>query len=167
MIFLFILGGFWLYFGIEGYSLMNTVVHDGPSNPLFKTVIRQPAAWFVNYQMMPVTLLAPLGAIFAALLAISLSRKALLAFVFSSLAVTGVIATVGLSLFPFILPSSSYPNQSLTVWDSSSSQLTLFIMLLATVIFLPFILIYTSWVYRVLRGKVTSESIINNEHTAY
>ncbi len=70
-------------------------------------------------------------------------------------------------MFPFILPSSSNPEQSLIVWDSSSSQLTLFIMLIATVIFLPIVLIYTIWVYRVLRGKVTVETIKANQETAY
>ncbi|WP_058442158.1 cytochrome d ubiquinol oxidase subunit II [Legionella brunensis] len=165
-ILLFIIAGLWLYWGMEGYSLVSSLPHDSPSNPLFKTVARQSAAWFINYKSYPLTLLAPIGAIIAALLAVVTIRKAFLAFVCSALSVTGIIATVGLSLFPFILPSSSHPNQSLTVWDSSSSQLTLFIMLIATAVFLPLVIIYTIWVYRVLRGKVTVESLHNN-HTAY
>ncbi len=72
------------------------------------------------------------------------------------------MATVGVSMFPFILPSSTDPDSSLTVWDASSSQLTLFIMLIATLIFLPLILAYTRWVYYVLRGKVTVEEVQNN-----
>lgn len=164
---LFIIGGVWLYFGIEGYALNNIVAHDGPSNPLFKTVTRQTHAWFMNYQTAPITLLAPIGSIIAALLAMLFVKNAKLAFVCSSLSIMGIIATVGLSLFPFILPSSSNPNQSLIVWDSSSSQLTLFIMLLATVVLLPLVLIYTAWVYRVLRGKITVASILKNDHTAY
>jgi cytochrome d ubiquinol oxidase subunit II len=70
-----------------------------------------------------------------------------------------VIATVGLTMFPFILPSTIDPNSSLTVWDASSSHKTLFIMLVATAIFMPLILLYTAWVYRVLWGKVTTAEI--------
>jgi cytochrome d ubiquinol oxidase subunit II len=66
-----------------------------------------------------------------------------------------VILTAGFGLFPFLMPSSSHPASSLTVWDASSSRLTLFIMLIAVLVFLPLVLAYTSWVYRILRGKVT------------
>jgi cytochrome d ubiquinol oxidase subunit II len=86
-------------------------------------------------------------------------RRFFLAFLASGLAIAGVISTAGLSLFPFMLPSSSDPNASLTVWDASSSQLTLGIMLGATIIFLPIVLAYTTWVYSVLRGRVTSVEI--------
>jgi cyd operon protein YbgT len=54
------------------------------------------------------------------------------------------------------------PNSSLTVWDSSSSHLTLFIMLVVTVIFMPMILAYTAWVYKVLWGKVTEADVTAN-----
>jgi len=163
----FIGGGFWLYYFIDGYSLTSIVAHDGPSNPLYKTAIRQTGAWFSNYQNLPITVLAPAIGIFAAILAIITARYAKIAFVFSALSITGIITTVGVSMFPFILPSSLNPEQSLLVWDSSSSQLTLFIMLVATVIFLPIVLIYTAWVYRVLRGKMTEEIINKNQDTAY
>ena len=71
----------------------------------------------------------------------------------------GIIGTAGVSLFPFLLPSSSNPDASLIVWDSSSSLLTLQIMLAATIIFLPIVLLYTSWVYYVMRGPVTVAGI--------
>jgi hypothetical protein len=60
---------------------------------------------------------------------------------------------------PFILPSTVDPNSSLTVWDASSSHLTLFVMLVVTVIFMPLILAYTAWVYKVLWGKVTEADV--------
>ncbi|STX41311.1 cytochrome d ubiquinol oxidase subunit II [Legionella donaldsonii] len=164
---LFICGGLWVYYGIDGYILTNSPLHDGPSNPLYKNAARHAGAWFSNFQDMPVTLLVPILGIAGALLAILVAAKARLAFIFSAVSIIGIIATVGVSMFPFILPSSSNPEQSLIVWDSSSSQLTLFIMLIATAIFLPIILIYTAWVYRVLRGKVTVETIKANHETAY
>ena len=82
-----------------------------------------------------------------------------LMFIISSLAVSGVILTVGLALFPFLMPSSADPRFGLTVWDASSSRLTLWIMLLATAFFMPIITMYTAWVYRVMRGKVSAESV--------
>ena len=89
-----------------------------------------------------------------ALVGISL-RKGLLNFAGSALAIVGTIATVGLSMFPFILPSSIDPRSSLTVWNASSSHLTLFIMLIVTVVFLPIVLLYTAWVMKVLAGRIT------------
>jgi cytochrome d ubiquinol oxidase subunit II len=86
-------------------------------------------------------------------------RFRVLALVSSAVSVAGVIATAGLSLFPFLLTSSTVPKDSLTVWDSSSSQGTLFIMLVATLVFLPIVIAYTAWVFRVLRGKVDETGI--------
>jgi cytochrome d ubiquinol oxidase subunit II len=78
-----------------------------------------------------------------------------------------VILTAGVAMFPFLLPSSIAKNCSLTIWDASSSLSTLKIMLLVTLIFLPIVLAYTSWVFKIMRGKVTVEHIQRNDHTAY
>ncbi len=59
------------------------------------------------------------------------------------------------------------PNSSLTLWDAVSSHKTLWVMLLVVLIFLPIVLAYTGWVYRVLRGRVTEDKIRNESHTAY
>ena len=93
--------------------------------------------------------------------------RTLVAFVLSSVAVLGIIMTAGVALFPFYMPSSSQPNHSLTVWDSASSQLTLMIMVYVVVLLLPVVLIYTSWAYAIMRGKVTNAYIKENEHTLY
>lgn len=167
VILVFVALGFWSYYGIDGYLLQSVVPHDGPSNPLYKEAIAQPGAWFSNYINYPITFAVPVLCVFAAFLAILSARKPLLAFVFSALSVGCLIATVGVSMFPFILPSSTNPKHSLLVWDSSSSQITLFIMLIVTVIFLPIILAYTAWVYKVLRGKVTEKTILENSDSAY
>jgi len=158
---LFTLAGLWVAFGLDGYAITSTVVPGGPSNPMLKTVAAGHGAWLSNYSAHPWTLVAPLVVYIAAPLAALLvgGRSYGLALLASGLAIAGVIATAGLSLFPFMLPSSLDPNASLTVWDASSSQLTLMIMLTTTVIFLPIILVYTAWVYRVLRGRVTAAAI--------
>ena len=98
---------------------------------------------------------------------LAVKGRTLAAFVASSLAIIGIIGTAGVSLFPFVMPSSTDLRSSLTVWDSVSSQLTLSIMLWATVIFMPLIIAYTSWAYKVMSGKVTAAYIRENEHAAY
>lgn len=166
---LFAIAGMWIASHISGYALTKPIALDGPSNPLHKKVMLQIGSWMTNYQHYPFFKLAPalgsLGA-FIAILLVSL-RYFRLAWIASALSVAGIVATVGVSMFPFILPSSSNPDMSLMVWDASSSQLTLFIMLIATSIFLPLIVLYTSWVYYVLRGKVTEKSVQKGGHQAY
>lgn len=166
VIVVFSLCGVWTYYGINGYVLSSVLAHDGPSNPLYKSVTMQLGAWFNNYTLYPVAILVPVISLISALGAFVFASKARLAFVLSGLCIAGLIGTVGVGMFPFIIPSVTNPNHSLIVWDSSSSQLTLFIMLIATVIFMPLILAYTAWVYRVLRGKTTEESILA-EDSAY
>ena len=165
---LFVGAGVWLYMGIDGYALASVVAHDGPSNPMHKMVSHEPLAWFSNYRALPIAQLVPLVGIIAPLVAAMICKRLVkTAFVFSGLSIASIIGTVGISMFPFLLPSSTNPNQSLLVWDSSSSELTLFIMLIATLIFFPIVLAYTAWTYRVLRGKVTEAHIRQNNLDAY
>jgi cytochrome bd ubiquinol oxidase subunit II len=166
---LFILAGIWVALGIDGYTVTSQILHDSPSNPLAKLVVRQPGAWLNNYRTFPVTMAAPVAAIAAvAISAILLGvRRPGAAFIASGTGVAAVIATAGLSVFPFLLPSSLDPRMSLTVWDASSSRLTLMIMLWATAIFLPLILVYTTWVYRVLRGPITAAFVEGDSSTVY
>ena len=161
---LFALGGIAIVFLLDGYRITSVIDTAGPSNPLNKTVELVARGWGANYATQPVIVVAPILAFLGSLSAwwaLGTARR-LLAFLGSSLAIFGIIATAGLTLFPFFMPSSLDPAASLTVWDASSSQLTLFLMLLMTVLFLPIILVYTSWVYRVMRGPVTPASLGRN-----
>lgn len=169
LIVLFAVAGIWIAHGINGFAVANILNHNEPSNPLHKQVILNAGGWINNYMLHPIVMLVPALGFIGALLTIQLLliRCFRLAWIASALSVAGVVATVGVSMFPFLLPSSIHPNMSLLVWDASSSHLTLFIMLIATVIFLPIILLYTSWVYRVLRGKVTAAYIEENKHSVY
>ncbi len=166
---LFALGGIWLWLGIDGYRITSPVVTDGPSNPLGKTVEQASGVWFANYATHPWMMAAPalgfLGA--AACLLLLRTKHEVLTVLASAASILGIISTVGLSMFPFILPSSLDPKSSLTVWDSSSSHMTLFIMLVVTVIFVPLIMLYTAWVYRVLWGKVDETEIREGSGHAY
>jgi cytochrome bd ubiquinol oxidase subunit II len=166
---LFVLAGVWVWLGIEGYAITSAVTPDGPSNPLLKTVVRQAGQWFVNYGAHPWMIIAPVLGAGAPLLVLvcTASRQRALAFIFSALGILGIIATAGVSMFPFLMPSDIQPGASLTVWDASSSRLTLFVMLLATLIFLPIILVYTMVVYRLLRGVITASLVEKNSHSLY
>jgi cytochrome d ubiquinol oxidase subunit II len=169
LIVLFLAGGVWAS-TIDGYALGHFAGADGPSNPLMKQVTRAAGQLLANYHAHSWMLVAPVVALIAAgwSVLLSLSRRAAVAaFLGSAIAVAAVIATAGLSLFPFLLPSSSDPASSLTVWDASSSRMTLEVMLAATAVLLPIILIYTGWVYRVLRGPVTGEAITKDPHSVY
>jgi cytochrome d ubiquinol oxidase subunit II len=166
---LFLLAGLWVWIGIDGYAITSTVTGAGPSNPLLKTVSRQPGQWFANYAAHPWMILAPCIGIAGPVLTLLLTRlhRSGLAFAASALGIFGIIATAGVSMFPFLMPSNIAPMVSLTVWDASSSQLTLFVMLLATLIFLPIVLCYTAVVYAALRGSVTASDIERNSSGFY
>jgi cytochrome bd ubiquinol oxidase subunit II len=166
---LFAVAGLWVWAGIDGYAITSAVAPDGPSNPLLKTVVRRSGQWFANYGAYHWMLLAPIlgfAGPFFAHACMHAGRRAL-AFVASALGIFGIIATAGVSMFPFLMPSNIAPGASLTVWDASSSRLTLFVMLLATLIFLPIVLIYTAIVFRALRGVVTASLIEKNSHSLY
>lgn len=156
----FTAAGVWLV-SLKGLRIAGAIDASGPSNPLRKTVEAAAGAWLGGFAARPAFWLAPLVTYACGVATLVLLRVARpgLAFIASSLATAGVILTAGLALFPFLLPSSSVPGASLTVWDASSSQRTLFIMLLATLLFLPIVLIYTSWVFHVMRGTVTLEHV--------
>ena len=163
---LFALAGLWLT-QIDGLRITSGVIADGPSNPLTKTVIAEKGGWFANARDMPALWAFVALAYFGAIVAVLARRLPLLGFFGSALVPLATIATAGTALFPFLLPSSTHPGASLTVWDASSSRLTLAIMLGAVAIFLPIVAAYTAWVYRVLRGKVTAETIAADAKTSY
>ena len=160
---LFVVAGIWVA-RIDGYALQVAMDPGGASNPLAKVAVAQPGAWMENYARWPLAWLLPvLGAAGALLSAVLLrAGRAGLAFVSSAIAIAAIILTEGVATFPFLLPSSTQPGSSLTLWDASSSHMTLFIMLLATVVFLPIVLLYTAWVFRVLRGKVDQDGMGRN-----
>lgn len=162
---LFAAGGFWVAFGGMGFRIDGLADAAGPSNPLRGVAaVRAPGAWLDNYGRHAWMMAAPVLGFAGAALALAGLRfnKAWAAFTGSSASAAGIVGTVGLSMFPFILPSSIDPRSSLTVWNASSSHMTLFIMLVVTVVFLPLILAYTAFVYRVLWGRSTTGALATN-----
>lgn len=157
---LFALGGIWIHF-MSGFEIITAMNTAGPSNPLRKEVVETGGYWLRNFTQHPALWLVPLLGFVGAIMALLglRSNKRALSFLGSKLSVAAIITTVGVTMFPMILPSSSHPSHSLTVWDASSSHSTLWIMLVATVLLLPIVLMYTAWVYKVLWGTLSENDI--------
>ncbi len=165
----FLLAGIWLVKGIDGFTVTSVMDHAGPSDPLRKTVSHVAGAWLINFNKMPVLWAIPALGVILPLLTILFSRinKGALAFVSSSLTIACVILTAGITMFPFVMPSSTTPDASLTMWDATSSLLTLRVMTVVACIFVPIILIYTSWAYYKMFGRLDKTYIDNNKHSLY
>ncbi|ENW19665.1 Cytochrome d ubiquinol oxidase subunit II [Acinetobacter haemolyticus CIP 64.3 = MTCC 9819] len=167
----FLVAGAWLYFGgIEGYSYATAIDTNAALNPLAKEVVTNANhGWMNNYLTYPITVAAPVAAILGAILALISAgkQKAAITFTGTSLMIVGAILTAGFALFPFLLPSNIDPTSSLTMWDAVSSHKTLGVMTVAACIFVPLILIYTSWSYYKMWGVITSKHIEENSHSLY
>ena len=163
---LFVLAGIWIAFGVHGMRITAIGDLNAALNPTQKQVGVVGGGWLHNYGDYPLMWLAPLVGIAGAAGAMLLASRPVVALISSGLSLAGIVLTAGFALFPFLLPSSSTPADSLTVWDGSSSEHTLALMLAAAVIFVPIILAYTAWVYRVLRGPVRIDDI-RDEYGSY
>ena len=164
----FVAAGIWVQ-TLPGHVITAGAVPGDLPNPLDKTVEVVTGGWLRNYRAAPLLWGVPGGALLMLLVGLGLAavRRPGLAFIASSLAMTGIIATAGVAMFPFVMPSSADPASGLTAWDAVSSHFTLGLMLGATVIFMPLIVFYTGWAYKVMAGKVTLEYIRANDKKAY
>jgi cytochrome bd ubiquinol oxidase subunit II len=160
----FVLAGVWIA-RLDGARIVAGADPLGPSNPLAKQVILLPGAWLINYRAHPWLWLLPAGGVLSA--AASWwwlgARRAQQAFLATCVCVTTTILTAGVGLFPFLMPSSTVPSHGLTVWDASSSALTLFVMLVSVAILMPVVIAYTAFAYHVMRGRITLEEV--RKHT--
>jgi cytochrome bd ubiquinol oxidase subunit II len=157
----FALAGVWVASSLPAFRISSMPDANSAFMPLAKSVERVEGGWLGNYSRYPWTIAAPVIAFGATLVALALSRarRPGSAFVLSSFGVAAVVLTAGFALFPFIMPSSSDPKSSLTLYDSVSSHRTLQIMFWVVLIFLPIIVAYTSWAYRVMRGTVRESTL--------
>jgi len=163
----FLVAGLFVASSIQGFRITAIPSTAGGATPLLKHVETGAGYWLDNYSAHSWSIIAPvLGVAGAAIAAwLATAARTVPAFLATGASVAGIILTAGFSMFPFILPSSAHPASSLTVWDAMSSQRTLMIMLLVVIVMLPIVLAYTAWVYRVIRGKVTAQSIRDSEHS--
>lgn len=165
---LFALAGVWVS-GMDGYVIVGAVATDAVTNPLHKEVVVQAGAWMQNYNLYPWMIAAPvLGLVMSLLTALAAKLgKGWMAFLFSSLAIAGIILTAGFSMFPFVMPSSLEPSQGLTMWDATASFNTLKVMTVVAVVFVPTVLTYTIWTYIKMFGRVSNKHIEDNQQSLY
>ncbi len=165
----FVGAGVWVLFGINGYTLVSSTDPNLAINPLNKVVEVSNAGWQDNFKQWPALWLAPASGLMGALLLVLFNRfyRPVLALIASCLAIAGTIATAGVAMFPFLLPSVTSPVSSLTVWDATSSQLTLGIMAVVAAVFVPLVLTYTVWGYAKMWYRIDNAHIEKNRHSAY
>lgn len=165
----FMLAGAWLAVGIDGYRILSIPPVDLALTPLQKTVEIAQGAWLDNYTRHPWTWVAPLSGVLGATAVLYFAGRGsgTAAFVSSSASIVGIIFSAGISLFPFILPNRTQPNASLTVWDATSSHMTLSLMFWAVVIFLPIVLAYTYWAFRVMWRRMTNDVVAEETRSLY
>ncbi|MEZ8575467.1 cytochrome d ubiquinol oxidase subunit II [Vibrio splendidus] len=165
---LFIVGGLYAY-TLPGYLITSPVVTDGVSNPLLKHVVKFDDLLLHNYENYPILSAIPALGIIGMLSCAVMTRlnRAGLAFASSSISIASIITTAGVALFPMIMPSSLMPSHSLTLWDGTSSELTLSIISVVAVIVVPIILGYTIWCYYKMFGRLDSQYIHDNSSSLY
>ena len=164
----FSLAGYFVM-SMDGFAIKSIADVGSSINPSMKEVVLQKGAWLGNFNQLPLLWIIPASAYLASgiIFVAVKTGKSLVAFIGSSIVCASVILTAGVSLFPFVLPSSELPGVSLTVWDAASSYVTLKVMFVVALIFTPIVLAYTGWAYRVMRGKVTGEYIRINDKMLY
>lgn len=114
-------------------------------------------------------LLVPFAAV-ACLVAVrilQLRRRPGGAFVASCTLIILVVATGLIGLFPNLIPSSIDPAANLTIFNSSSSLLTLRLMTIVAAIFVPIVIAYQILVYRFFRAKVTRSFAADQSESSY
>ncbi|MCL5991975.1 MAG: cytochrome d ubiquinol oxidase subunit II [Bacteroidetes bacterium] len=87
------------------------------------------------------------------------SRLYFRAFIASSAILAFCIAIAAIDIYPNLVISNPNPENSLTIFNASSSQKTLFTMLIIACIGLPLMFIYKIFVYRIFRGKVKIDNM--------
>lgn len=92
-----------------------------------------------------------------------IQSKRLVAFSASCGTILLVLATGFAGLYPNLIPSNIDTAYSLTIFNSSSSPYTLRIMTVVAVIFVPIVIAYKIWVYRIFRAPITPKEAVNDQ----
>lgn len=162
----FLGASFYVFYGMPGFVLEKasgvSQFHTGVVKIIPEGLSHN---YYLHHGLIIVPILALVGAIFV--WAGSATRHGAFSFLGSSLSIIATILTFGIATFPFILPSTTHPVNSLTIFNASSSQHTLHIMLIATCIMVPIILIYTAWVYIKMWRKLSTKTIEQEAHKLY
>jgi cytochrome d ubiquinol oxidase subunit II len=121
------------------------------ATPLYSNYLNNP----ILFAVILVTVLALLG------IKLFLIKQAYFKAWFSSaLTIVGATFYGVIGLYPNMFPSNIDAAYSLTAHNSASSPLTLKIMLVVVIIFVPIVLAYQIWAYNLFKGKVTKEDMV-------
>ncbi|SNZ11065.1 cytochrome bd-I ubiquinol oxidase subunit 2 apoprotein [Persephonella hydrogeniphila] len=115
---------------------------------LYSNYFRYPIFWIA-----PVLIFLGLAIYFSTLV----SKKYQKVIYGSTLVTIGTVLTIALASYPVLMRSTLNPQYNLTIWNSASSHITLTVMLVVTLTIMPVVIFYTAYVYRVFKGKVSSE----------
>ncbi len=129
---------FVLYFLVTSYSFFE-------ANFLFTNVLGNPLFWIIFVLLLVSVFYIPIGV---------KAEKLGLSFLASSTAIACMIGLMGISLFPNLVPSSVDFAYSLTIYNASSTERTLYTMLIIALIGMPLVIGYTIYIYRIFKGKV-------------
>ncbi len=167
-----LLGGlvFVLLFWLHG-TLYLTLKIEGPLREdahrlagvlVWPTIVAGAAylVWFQLAHSNSLLTLIPVAIAALALIAVvplGRARREGLAFGATTTAVAAATIALFGGLFPYVMPASNDPANSLTVANASSTEHTLTVMLIALAILLPVVIAYTIWTYRVFRHRITDE----------
>jgi cytochrome d ubiquinol oxidase subunit II len=86
------------------------------------------------------------------------TRRYYSAFISSSLLLAFSIMQAGIGIYPNLIPSKPIVENSLTIFNSSSSESTLYTMLIIACIGIPLVIVYKIIMYSAFRGKVKLDS---------
>lgn len=86
-------------------------------------------------------------------------NKQVLAFIASGLTMASLVALIFVGLFPRVMISSISPAYDLLIKSASSTPYTLTVMTIATIVFVPIVLLYTGWSYWIFRKRIAMPAI--------
>jgi cytochrome bd ubiquinol oxidase subunit II len=163
--------GLLVIFSLNGYTLVSSPPH-ATLYPVNNVVTRGVGAWIDSYVVYVWKFYPPIITYLALLAGLWANYLRWVSFCFwaSVISVGGIIATAGVTLFPFLMPSSTNPSQSLTVWNSTSSQYALDVMLYIGVVLFIIIIGYKIFAFRAVWGKkktITAKDIEEHDHGFY
>jgi cytochrome bd ubiquinol oxidase subunit II len=116
---------------------------------LFEGIFKNPLFWILLLIVFGSVIYIPIGL---------KAKKFGKTFIASSALIASMVGFIALSLFPRLVPSSVNLANSLTIYNASSTEKTLYTMLIIALIGMPLVIGYTIFIYRIFRGKIVINS---------
>jgi len=132
---------------------------------LFLGVTAKATSLYQNYLSMPILFVLPALAVVGLLMSrvSQAGGRWWRAWTFSAVAITGATLFGVVGMYPAMIPSSLDARYSLTLFNSASSPLTLTIMLIVALVFVPIVILYQTWVYRLFAARMQSQAAPSGE----